>query len=263
MYGAIGTGNIEPGIVTISLGTSGTIYTVLEEPFVDPSGEIASFCDSTGKYMPLLCVSNMANGYNQILKQFQLTHQSFEKLLKETPPANKGRLLFPWFIGERTPDLPHAVPVFWGFQLGDFSPSVLARSVLEGHVLNLYDGFQRMPVRPREIRLTGGLSKSDAWCQTISDIFGTETVPLEGEGAAMGAAIHAAWVYHKKSDPAINLGFLVDKFISFIERRRKYPENAATYSEIKKVYSEIRSRLINNQNTIDVFKISENLRNLN
>jgi xylulokinase len=120
-----------------------------------------------------------------------------------------------------------------------------------------------MPVRPREIRLTGGLSKSDAWCQTIADIFGTETVPVEGEGAAMGAAIHAAWVYHKKSDPSINLEFLVDKFLKFIEKRRKYPTNAAAYTDIKKVYTEIRSRLQNNQNTLDVFKISENLRNLN
>jgi xylulokinase len=38
MYGAVGTGNIEPGIVTVSLGTSGTACTVLEEPYIDPTG---------------------------------------------------------------------------------------------------------------------------------------------------------------------------------------------------------------------------------
>jgi len=32
MYGAIGTGNFEPGIVTVSLGTSGTAYTFLQIP---------------------------------------------------------------------------------------------------------------------------------------------------------------------------------------------------------------------------------------
>ena len=53
MYGAIGTGNVDPGILTISLGTSGTAYTIVDNPFVDPTGEIACFCDSTGRYLPL------------------------------------------------------------------------------------------------------------------------------------------------------------------------------------------------------------------
>ena len=66
MYAAVGTGNIEPGLFTVSLGTSGTACTVLERPFVDPTGEIASYCDSTGRYLPLLCVSNLANGYNAL-----------------------------------------------------------------------------------------------------------------------------------------------------------------------------------------------------
>ena len=52
MYGAVGTGNVKEGIVTISLGTSGTAFTFLNEPFVDPTGEIAGFCDSTGHYLP-------------------------------------------------------------------------------------------------------------------------------------------------------------------------------------------------------------------
>ena len=53
----------------MSLGTSGTAYTILKKPFVDDHGEIACFCDSTGNYMPLLCVSNMAGGYNNFLKE--------------------------------------------------------------------------------------------------------------------------------------------------------------------------------------------------
>jgi xylulokinase len=263
MYGAIGTGNTEPGIVTISLGTSGTVYSILEEPFVDPQGEIALFCDSTGKYMPLLCVSNMANGYNQILMHLNIDHQSFEELLKETRPANQGRILFPWFMGERTPDLPYAVPIYWGFQLQDFSPTILSRAVLEGHILNLFDGYQRMPVHPNEIRVTGGLSKSEAWCQTIADIFEVETVPVEGEGAALGAAIHAAWVYFKEQDPETSIKEFVSAFLKLNEDRRKYPTNSADYRELKKVYTEIRSRIINQREGPDIFKISNNLKALN
>ncbi|MBE2214204.1 MAG: xylulokinase, partial [Opitutaceae bacterium] len=47
MMGAIGTGNVTPGVVTASFGTSGTIYAFANKPVVDPDGEIAAFCSST------------------------------------------------------------------------------------------------------------------------------------------------------------------------------------------------------------------------
>ncbi len=255
MYGAIGTGNIATGMVTISLGTSGTVYSIFEEPYVDPRGEIALFCDSTGKYLSLLCVSNMANGYDDLLEKHNLTHQTFEEILRQTPPGNQGRILFPWFTSERTPDLPFAAPIYWGFSLQDFTTPVLGRAVLEGHILNLFDGFNRMPAKTTEIRLTGGLSRSDAWCETIADIFDVETVPVEGEGAALGAAIHAAWVYFKSSNPQFTLDELVAQFIHLNEKRRKIPHNAETYHPIKKAYSEISARVQQHKGTNDPFKI--------
>jgi xylulokinase len=261
MYGAIGTGNIGPGIVTISLGTSGTAYTIFEKPYVDPAGEIASFCDSTGKYLPLLCVSNLANGYNQLLSLFQISHEDFGKIIESTPPGNEGRIIYPWFIGERTPDLPHALPVYMGFALSDFTKPVLCRAVLEGHVLNLFDGFKRMPVKAREIRLTGGLSKSDAWCQTIADVFEADTVPVEGEGAALGAALHAAWVFFKKSQPDYSLQTLLDKFVKLDEKRRKQPENAKNYQSLKMAYCEMSARLRNPVGNLDPFKMLNQMSN--
>ena len=54
MMGAIGTGNTRPGVITASFGTSGTIYACAEKPVVDPRGEIAAFCDSTNRWLPLL-----------------------------------------------------------------------------------------------------------------------------------------------------------------------------------------------------------------
>ena len=255
MYGAIGTGNIAPGIVTVSLGTSGTAYTIFEEPYVDPDGEIAAFADSTGRFLPLLCVSNMANGYNEILEQYQMSHTDYSDILKETPAGNQGRLLFPWYMGERTPDLPNAAPVYWGFGLGDFTKPALCRAVLEGHVLNLYDGFRKMPVVANEIRLTGGLSQSEAWAQTIADVFDMETVPVEGEGAALGAAIHAAWVYFKKESGEFSLENLTAGLVSVNEERRKWPENAAVYRPIRDAYQEISLRIRSQAGNIDPFKV--------
>jgi len=224
MYGAVGTGNVRAGIVTISLGTSGTAYTFMEEPYIDPLGEIAAFCDSTGNYLPLLCVSNLANGYDAVLTMFGISHEEFSEVIGMTGAGNAGRLLIPWFTGERTPDLPLASPLYFGFGLDDFTKENLCRVVLEGHVLNLFEGFRRMPVETKEIRLTGGLSKSESWCQTIADVFEAETVPVEGEGAALGAALHAAWVWQKESGRKITIEEVVKPFVILDEKRRKEPD---------------------------------------
>ena len=246
MYGAVGTGNVQPGIVTVSLGTSGTAYTILQEPYVDPEGEIAAFCDSTGHYLPLLCVSNMANGYVDFLKEFNLSHEEFTALIRKTSPGNEGRLLIPWFEGERTPDVPKAAPVHLGFRTGDFTPNILSRAILEGHVLNLFYGFQRMPVKPTEIRLTGGLSKSEAWQQAVADMFEAETVPVEGEGAALGAALHAAWVYQKENGETIPLETLVRPFVKLNDMQRKKPraKAIAIYRKQKELYTAFANRIL-------------------
>ncbi len=263
MFGAIGTGNVELGIVTVSLGTSGTAYTFLEKPYIDPTGEISAFCDSTGHYLPLHCVSNLANGYNQILKQFEITHDQFNGIVKQTAAGNNGRLLIPWFVGERTPEVPYAAPVYFGFSLDDFTREILCRAVLEGHILNLYDGFERMPVQPHEIRLTGGLSQSEAWRQTIADIFATEVVPVEGEGAATGAALHAAWVWYKEAGEAIPLKEVVTPFIQLSEEKRNRPnkQNNAVYTKQKEMFHALSTRLCST-NKADPFRLRFDLHQL-
>lgn len=256
MYGALGTGNITSGLVTISLGTSGTAYTFLENPFIDPSGEIACFCDSTGNYLPLLCVSNMANGYNNFLKQNSLSHSDFDLLIEKSDPGNNGKIIIPWFEGERTPDLPEAAPIYFGFNPEDFNKNTMARGLLEGHIQNLYDGFRRLPVRPKKIHLTGGMSKSRSWCQAIADIFSCETVPLESEGAAMGAALHASWVWHNENREPKEINEIVEPFILFNERlickpREKYQK---IYGYQKKLFSSL-SKRVRGQDSGDPFKI--------
>lgn len=244
MYGAIGTGNVKPGIVTVSLGTSGTAYSFMEKPFIDPTGEIAAFCDSTGHHLPLLCVSNLANGYNDILNIYNVTHEAFNAIVRRTPAGNKGKLLIPWYMGERTPNVPQAAPLYFGFGLDEFTKENLCRAVLEGHILNLYDGFQRMPIEVKEIRLTGGLSRSEAWCQAIADIFEAETIPVEGEGAALGAALHAAWVWLKENGRIESIEKLVEPYVVLKQQQKKRPieKNVQVYRVQKELFHALSQR---------------------
>lgn len=245
MYSAIGTGNVKPGIVTVSLGTSGTAYSFMEKPYVDPAGEIAAFCDSTGNYLPLLCISNLANGYDKFLSLHGLNHIQFDEMVSMTLPGNEGRLLIPWYEGERTPDLPLASAVYFGFDLSEFEPRFLARAILEGHVNNLYDGSKKLPVSLEKIHLTGGLSQSPTWCQAIADIFGAETIPIQGEGAAFGAALHAAWVWLMEEGYSTTIDDVVNNFIQYNEplHRKPQPEYQDIYQKQKALYQSLSNRI--------------------
>ena len=103
MMGAIGTGNTRPGVVTASFGTSGTIYACAGKPVVDPKGEIAAFCDSTNRWLPLQCTMNVTVATELIRKDFKWTHAQYEAAARKAPVGSDGLLLLPYLEGERTP----------------------------------------------------------------------------------------------------------------------------------------------------------------
>ena len=195
MMGAIGTGNVAPGRVTASLGTSGTIYAYSEKPVIDPSGEIAGFCDSTDAWLPLVCTMNVTVATEAARNLFGWSHAQLEEAIGSIPPGSDGLLFLPYLQGERTPNLPRGTGVFHGLTTRNMTPPHLARATMEGVTLGLAYGLHRMRtlgIAPTEIRLTGGGSKSAIWRQICADVFGCRVVTLaESEGAALGAAIQA------------------------------------------------------------------------
>ena len=102
-----------------------------------------------------------------------------------------------------------------------------------------------MPVKPKEIRISGGMSKSEAWCRTIADVFECDVVPVEGEGAALGAALHAAWVYSKESGSPVPLKELTSAFVVLDEKRRKKPvsENVQVHQIQKQLFHALSARV--------------------
>jgi len=195
MMGAIGTSNVEPGRVTASLGTSGTIYAYSDKPAIDPKGEIAGFCDSTDAWLPLVCTMNVTVATEAARHLFGWSHAQSEEEIGRVPAGSDGLLFLPYLQGERTPNLPQATGVFHGLTPRTMKPAHLMRATMEGVTLGLaygLEGLRKLGVVPSEIRLTGGGSKSAVWRQICADIFGCRVVTLaEAEGAALGAAIQA------------------------------------------------------------------------
>jgi len=195
MMGAIGTGNILPGRVTASLGTSGTIFAYSRAPVIDPRGEIAAFCDSTDAWMPLLCTMNVTVATEQVRKLFGWSHADFDAAVASAPAGAGGLIFLPYLQGERTPNLPDARGSLHGMTLQNYTPAHLARATMEGVTLGMAYGLTRLRelgIQPTEIRLIGGGSKSAVWRTICANVFGCPVVTVSNpEGAAFGAAIQA------------------------------------------------------------------------
>ena len=243
MMGAIGTGNVRPGVVTVSLGTSGTVYAYSSEPVVDPQGEVAAFCDSTDKWLPLVCTMNVTVATEQVRKMFGWDLGQLEATVTGAPSGAGGIIFLPYLVGERTPNLPNGVGVYHGLTTANMTPAHLARATMEGVTLGLAYGlnrFRSLGIKPSEIRLTGGGSKSRIWRQVCADVFRIPVVCLAtAEGAALGAAMHGAWVDHLVNNKSSNLVQLLDAVVKLDESSRALPTLATadlyqdTYNRFK------------------------------
>ncbi|MBM3293429.1 MAG: xylulokinase [Candidatus Aminicenantes bacterium] len=217
MMGAVGSGNVVPGVCTVSLGTSGTAYAYADAPFVDPAGEIAAFCDSTGGWLPLLCTMNVTNATELLKATLKVGNAELEALAGQAPPGAGGLLFLPFIEGERVPVLPEANGVFFGLTRRTFDPAPMARAVMEGTILNLGYGFSRMKslgLFPKEIRATGGGARSRLWLQILADVLEIPVVTLaEREAAAFGAALQAIWTYHRERGRPVDLGEITARMV--------------------------------------------------
>jgi len=239
MMGAIGTGNVTPGVVTASFGTSGTIYAYAKEPVVDPQGEIAAFCSSTGGWLPLLCTMNVTTVTEQVRALFGYDHAALEAAVAAAPAGAGGLLLLPYLAGERTPNVPAGSGVWLGLNAQTINPAHLARSAMEGVTLGMNYGLRRLAelgVKAREIRVTGGGAKSAVWRQIMADVLGVPVVAMvEDEGAALGGAIQAAWALARQARPKAAIAEFTKGAVAVNEATRCVPNraNVARYRELQ------------------------------
>ncbi len=194
MMGAIGTGNVVEGTVTISLGTSSTVYSYRDAPVLDATGNVAPFCSSTGGWLPLVCTMNATNVVTQTLEMLGKTVAEIDAALLGTEPGAGGLVMLPFLNGERTPDLPTARGALVGMSANNFTAANLIRAAVEGVTFGILNGLELMlEGKPCErILLIGGGSRSAAWRQLIADATGAQIdVPSEEEAGCLGAAIQA------------------------------------------------------------------------
>jgi xylulokinase len=230
MMAAIGTGNVAPGMLSMSLGTSGTLFTCADRPVVDPAAGWAAFCSSTGGWLPLICTMNCTVATENVARAFGFSTRDGDALLANTRPGADGLGMLPFFNGERTPDLPQARASFHGMDFDNFTRGNAYRAAMEGATFALRHGFDALcatGLHFDSIRLTGGGSHSAAWRQMVADVFGLPVeVPAQAEGAAFGAALQALWACTTGGTPA-ELAGLARQHVQMAPGLGARPDSAA------------------------------------
>ena len=198
--GAVGVGAVQPGIVSLALGTSGVVFATTESPLIEPEGRLHAFCHAVPGRWHFMGVMLSAAGSLQWYRDTLAPGTGFDELVAEAEAVaagSEGLLFLPYLTGERTP---YPDPLARGGFVGltnRHRRAHMTRAVLEGVAFGIKDSFaliQRSGLgRIEQVRLSGGGAKSRLWRQIMADVLDVELATVNTtEGAAYGAALLAA-----------------------------------------------------------------------
>lgn len=196
--GALGMGLAGVGSVGVTIGTSGVVFAVTDEPRIDLQGRIHTLCHAVpGRWH----VTGVTQAAGLSLRWFRDTlggGSDFGELVGEAadaPPGADGLLWAPYLMGERTPHIdPSARAALVGLTAKHRRGHVV-RAILEGVAFSLRDSleiYRELGIPLEMITLGGGGARSDLWVGIQADVYGQDVTLIEAEeGAAYGAALLA------------------------------------------------------------------------
>jgi len=196
---AVGVGAVTPGIVALTLGTSGVVFASTGEPFIENEGRLHAFCHAVPGIWHLMGVMLSAAGSLKWYRDILAPGVLFDDLLapaQDIPAGSEGLFFLPYLTGERTPHPdPLARAAFVGLTIRH-SRHHMTRAVLEGVAFGLRDNMELIRSAGlgeiRQVRVSGGGARSPLWRQILSDVMAVELVTVNTtEGAAYGAALLA------------------------------------------------------------------------
>ncbi|GAB3534265.1 xylulokinase [Arthrobacter tecti] len=189
--------NTQSGDVVVSIGTSGTVFSVMDNRITDPTGAVAGFADASGGFLPITVTLNAARILSSISGILGVNNDEMAGLALAAEPGAGGVVLIPYFEGERTPNHPDATASFYGLSLASSSRQNIARAAIEGMLCGLAAGLdevRRVGVREERVLLIGGAAQNPAVQAIAAQVFDSPvTMPTPSEYVANGAALQAAW----------------------------------------------------------------------
>lgn len=220
MMSAIGTGNVRKGLLTMSLGTSGTLFTHSSHQIDSRSlPDINAFCSSSNGWLPLVSTMNVTNVTTAFRHLLNQSLPEFEQALQHSQPGASGLCCLPYLNGARLPNLPKATATLSGITANNLTHENILRAVVEGVTFNILKGIEilaQCDLHFQQVILIGGGSNSQSWQKIISDISGLQIVTQPvSDAAAFGAAIQAQWCYLSQFSPTLTLEELCQNAVHY------------------------------------------------
>jgi xylulokinase len=198
--GAVGAGAVRPGVVSLTLGTSGVVFATTDAPLVEPEGRLHAFCHAVPGRWHFMGVTLSAAGSLQWYHDTLTPKESFGDVVAEAeqaPAGSDGLFFMPYLSGERTP---YPDPLARGSFVGltvRHRRAHLTRAVLEGVAYSMKDCFSLLQGAGlgavSEVRIAGGGAKGPLWRRIVASALGLPMVTVNStEGAAYGAALLGA-----------------------------------------------------------------------
>ena len=236
--GAVGTGTVKDGMLSLSLGTSGVIFAASDKYLCVENGKLHSFCHADAAYHLMgvtLCAAGSLAWWAETTGK-----KDFTELINECEKTESEVLFLPYLIGERSPiNDPEAKGMFYGLSLGT-KRAEMTKAVLEGVCFSLKDCFEAIKssgFNAKEARAIGGGSKSELWLQLLSDILGIKISTVNtSDGGALGAVILAMVGCGKFSNVSEACEFLIKDEKIFLPDSGKTEIYAKKFEKYKKLY---------------------------
>lgn len=185
----VGTGLVTSERCAISLGTSDTVFRLLDAPCTPAAGSHV-FGAPTGGYLALTCFQNGGLARERVRDAHGLDWDGFARALRGTPPGNGGRMMLPWFEPEITPAVFATGARRFGLAPEDAAGNV--RAVIEAQMLAMARHAAWMGDRLAAIHATGGGAANDEILQVMADVHAADVFRVEaGNAAALGGALRA------------------------------------------------------------------------
>ncbi len=246
----LGVNAIEPGVVALTIGTSGAIRTVTDKPITDPEGRIFCYALTENHWVVGGPVNNGGMIYNWMIEEFggveaataKETDGNLYDLIAEqissVKPGSEGLLFYPYLSGERAPLWnANAKGSFYGFAL-PHKKAHMMHAVLEGINLNLHLVYQALEPfigKPDKIHGSGGFAQSNLWRQMLADIFDTELhISQTVESSALGAVLLGRYALGEMKTLKE-----AAQIIGTSEINQPISENVAIYEKLIPLYKKI------------------------
>ena len=251
---AIGLGVIKPGIVEVNTGTGSFVLANSDKPVKDFNQRIICSASSiAGKWVleaGIFTTGSIYRWFRDNFGEIEMETQResgidaykiMDSEAEKEPVGANGLLLIPHFAGSAAPYWnPEARGMLFGLSLGHKRSSII-RAILEGIAFEIQKNISIMESYTeeiKEVRISGGITKSELFNQIQADVYGKIVVKTEcNEASALGAAVITATTTGLYN----NINSAVDNMVNLNNLSRKEPniENYTAYKELSKIHDSL------------------------